>query len=292
MTEETFGVKSHQKSGKSSFDEIYNMDDPRSYFNTLGEFDYEIPDHGRRVFCALLDGMRSGGRSASEVLDLCCSYGINAALLKHDITLDDLYDRYRSEEIERLSSDEVAEADREFYSGCRKEDAPHVVGLDIATSAVTYGVRAGVLDAGFAENLEDEEPTDELRETIRETDLLTVTGGIGYISERTFDRLLKGMDGSPWVASFALRWVSYDEIESVLARHGLVTEKLDGHSFEQRTFTGDRERDYVLKELSAMDIDTVGKESEGYYHADFYLSRPESEVEEAPLEVLLKDALG
>lgn len=292
MAEETFWAKSHQKSGKSSFDEIYDRRDPRSYFNTLGALDYEIPAHGGRVFSALLDSMRSQGRAASCVLDVCCSYGINAALLKHDVMLDDLYERYGSEEFERLTSDEVAEADRKFYSERLREGAPRVVGVDIAPEAVAYGVRSGALDAGFAENLEDEDMTDELRDSINKTDLLTVTGGIGYISERTFERILGGMDEAPWVAAFALRWVSYDGIEGVLESHGLVTEKLNGHSFEQRTFTDDRERDYVLKELSEMNIDTTGKESEGSYHAEFYLSRPESEVAKEPLESLLGDALG
>jgi hypothetical protein len=32
----------------------------------------------------------------ATVLDICCSYGINAALLNHHVTLEELYDRYTS----------------------------------------------------------------------------------------------------------------------------------------------------------------------------------------------------
>jgi len=33
----------HQKAGKTNFDLIYDLGDPREYFNTLGRFDYRIP---------------------------------------------------------------------------------------------------------------------------------------------------------------------------------------------------------------------------------------------------------
>ena len=40
-------------------------------------------------------------------MDVCCSYGINAALLKHELTLNDLYARYGSGELAGLSSEEL-----------------------------------------------------------------------------------------------------------------------------------------------------------------------------------------
>ncbi|QIN79872.1 hypothetical protein GBA65_16560 [Rubrobacter marinus] len=291
----------HQKSGKANFDQIYDLEDPREYYNTLGEFDYCVPRHGQRVFRQLaraLQEERAGTGSRAKklaVVDVCCSYGINAALLKHDLTLDDLYARYGSAEVAGLSCEELIEADAAFYRERRMEGAPETVGVDIAPNAVSYGVRSGLLDAGFAENLEEGEPTEDLGRAVAGTDLLTVTGGIGYVSQRTFDKLLdRATDGAeggaPWVAAFALRWVSYGEISDVLAEHGLVTQKLPGHTFTQRRFTGDEERDYVLGELAGMGVDPAGKEDEGWYHADFYLSRP-AEQAGKPVEELLAPVL-
>jgi hypothetical protein len=286
----------HQKSGKTNFEIIYDLEDPREYFNTLGSFDYCIPQHGQRVFSELIKARRaeeSTNGSAEErtkVVDVCCSYGVIAALLKHEIVIDDLYARYRSEELAGLSSEELARADAAFYGERMKEGAPEVVGVDVARNAVSYGLRSGVLDAGFAENLEEDEPTENLRRAVSGADLLTITGGVGYISERTFERLLDCIaeeDGRlPWIAVFALRWVSYDDISEVLSSFGLVTEKLAGHTFTQRRFTGAEEREYVLEELAEMDVDTTGREDTGWYHANFYLSRP---IEEAnmPLEAVL-----
>ena len=279
----------HEKDGKANFDLIYNLEDPREYFNVLQEFGYSIPQHGQRLFSALLEARREKvGERPLRVVDICCSYGVNAALLKYETTLDDLYARYGSEELSSLSSEELAEADAAFYRERRREKALEVVGLDVARNAISYGISSEILDAGFAENLEEDEPSDALCRAVSGADLLTVTGGVGYISERTFQRLLDCALGerTPWVATFALRWVSYEEISEALSAYGLITEKLEGHTFTQRRFTGDEEREYVLEELEKMGVETTGKEDEGWYHANFYLSRPADEAK-APVEKLL-----
>ncbi len=65
-----------------------------------------------------------------------------------------------------MSSEELAEADSAFYGERARKAAPEVVGVDVAPNAVSYGVRSGVLDAGFAENLEENEPTEALRRAV------------------------------------------------------------------------------------------------------------------------------
>lgn len=282
----------HQKSGKASFDLIYDLEDPREYCRVLGGLDYRIPHHGQRLFRALAEARRNGaGTDRPKVVDVCCSYGINAALLKYEMALADLYARYGSQELADLSSEELAEVDAAFYRERLRETPFEVVGLDVAQNAVSYGVGSGLLDAGFAENLEENEPTEELRRAVSGADILTITGGVGYVTERTFERLLDSITGGPegrlpWIAVLALRWVSYEAISEVLSEYGLVTERLAGHTFTQRRFLDTTEREYVLEELAAMDVDTAGKEETGWYHADFYLSRP-TEDAKVPLEALL-----
>jgi hypothetical protein len=283
----------HEKSGKASFGHIYDRQDPREYFKTLGSMDYRIPDHGQRLFGALVNRRQEAGKGPINVMDLCCSYGINAALLKYDVTLDDLYERYCSEELGTLSTDELAEGDAAYYAGRVREAAPRVTGLDVAENAVSYALKAGLLDAGATEDLENDQPSETLRRAASGTDIFTVSGGIGYISERTFDALLGCVDGGPvpWVAALALRWVSYEGISGVLDGYGLVTEKLEGHTFEQRSFADDAEREYVCRELRDMGVDTEGKEDDGSYHAEFYLSRPAEQVSESSVEELIAPAL-
>ncbi len=283
----------HEKSGKASFGHIYDRQDPREYFKTLRGMDYRTPDHGQRLFGALLK-RRAESSDPVNVVDVCCSYGINAALLKYDVTLDDLYERYCSEGLGALSSDELAEGDATYYAGRVREAAPRFIGVDVAKNAVSYALKAGLLDEGATENLENDRPSETLRRAVSGADLFTVTGGIGYISGRTFDALLGCADGGPppWVAVLALRWVSYEQISRVLDGHGLVTEKLVDHTFEQRRFADDTAREYVCRELQSMGVDTEGKEEEGSYHAEFYLSRPAEQVSESSVGELLAPVLA
>lgn len=276
----------HAKSGKANFDDIYDREDPRQYFNTLGSMGYAAPWHGYRLFSALRERMRSEGRFT--VVDVCCSYGINGALLKYDVTLEGLYTRYGSDEVAQMTSEELAESDHKFYGARERRDAPRVIGLDVAENAIAYGVSAGMLDEGFAENLEDNEPSRKLRSLVSEADLVTVTGGVGYITGRTFERLLDSLpEGEkPWIAVLALRWVDFEPLAKLFSRYGYVTERLEGRTFEQRRFADESEREYVCEELSKMGVDPEGKEREGSYHAHFYLARPADEARSSAAELV------
>jgi hypothetical protein len=210
------------------------------------------------------------------VLDLCCSYGVNAALLNHHLTLNSLYDRYCSPELAALATDELITADRAFYGERRQEFPVPVLGIDIAEQAVVYAQKVGLHWAGSSENLETQERSGLLSHLLTQVNLITVTGGIGYITERTFDRVLQHAANTAncWVAAFALRWVNYKRIAKTFAHYGLTTEKLPGRTFRQRRFASDDERHYVLHELAGLGIDPTGKEADGWYHANFYLSYP------------------
>jgi len=151
-----------------------------------------------------------------------------------------------------------------------------VLGLDLAANAIGYARKVGLIDNGWVENLEAEDPSPELVAAIREVDLITITGGVGYVSERTFDRLLSvfGDGPKPMVAAFVLRRYFYARIAQVLADHGLVTEQKLGRTYPQRRFATQQEQDTVLEALDALGIDAAGKEADGRYHADFFLSAP------------------
>jgi hypothetical protein len=276
---------------KACFDELYVQPDPRAYYKGLGSLGYEIPQHGQRVFQRVLDAL---GISQPVAIDLCCSYGVNAALLKHDLDLDDLYRHYGTEQLAEVLPETLVEIDRRYFAARRRDHVPYVVGVDSATPAVEYAERVGLLDVGLAENLEVTEPSPDLRVAAAHADLITVTGGVGYITERTFDRLLGCVEGAvlPWVASLCLRTVSYEPVAECLAGHGLVTEQLAGVTFPQRRFDSAEERDFALEQLALLGVDPTGKESEGWYHVDVYLSRPADEAAAAPLAEVLGEVAG
>jgi hypothetical protein len=285
----------HNEQNKANFDHVYDLPDPRGYFEALGSLDYLAPEHGRRLFPTLLREVRAGG-GPGGVLDLCCSYGVNAALLGHDLTLDGLYAHYASPELADLSTGELLDADRTFYAVRRHPSPPGIVGADSAANAVRYALGAGLLGAGFGENFETTDPPETFREAVGNVGLVTVTGGVGYVWERTFDRVLKSVtearpDGRvPWVATLPARLVDYGPLSDLFSGYGLVTQKLSARTFPQRRFADAAEREHALRELAKMGEDPTGREEEGWYHADLYLSRPAGEASKASVDELLGTA--
>ncbi len=81
--------------GKVSLDHIYTQPDPRTYFGSLRGLDYRIPELAKPYFARLIAelGADSPARGVT-VVDIGCGYGVNAALLRCDCTMDDLYEHY------------------------------------------------------------------------------------------------------------------------------------------------------------------------------------------------------
>jgi hypothetical protein len=281
--------------GKADFSHIYDRPDPREYYRTLSALDYEIPQRARPVFEAVFAAQRAGGGGGGgplRALDLCCSYGVNAALLRCDLGLDEVVERYAGPELADLDAEEVWTADKDFYAERLRPDAVQIRGLDAASNAVAYACRVGLLDDGWAENLEAGPPSRELADELDAVDVVICTGGIGYITERTLEQVVRARPGrpAPWVAAFVLRQISYEPISSALSQHGLSTQRLDDVAFPQRRFASDSEREAVLRAVRERGVDPSGYEDTGRYFADFYLSRPHDSGG-PPVDRLLADVL-
>jgi hypothetical protein len=283
---------------KANFDDVYDRPDPRDYFRILGGLDYEIPQQAAPIFSALLEARRDTEPDSpvpQTVVDICCSYGINAALMRCDVTLDEIRARYSGSAVDALSSDELAAQDLAFYRERRRPGAPSVLGMDVASNAVAYARRVGLLDAGYSCDLESEDGPADLAAAAAGADMLTITGGVGYVTERTFGRLLDAVGSSrstPWVAAFVLRMFPYDGIAAALAEYGLVTERVDGRCFPQRRFASDEERDAAVRDVRLAGADPAGLEETGRYYAELYVSRPAHHVARASVEELLEGVPG
>ncbi|MET7617754.1 hypothetical protein [Streptomyces sp. NPDC005408] len=262
--------------GKSRFDDIYNRPDPRAYFRRLAPLEYEIPHQAQDVFLRARAARAAvpGTGGPVTVLDLCCSYGINAALLNHDLTLAELYAHYTGPDAEGLSTAELIDLDKEFYASRRRTDATPVIGLDAADQAVRYAVAVGLLDEGYAENLEQHSPSPRLRRAVAGTGLITVTGGIGYITRRTFEALMECAEVPLWVTAFVLRTVDYEPVISALSAFGLVTGTDPSGTYPQRLFTGPAEQRNAVEQTRMAGHDPTGLETEGRYYTQLFQSRP------------------
>lgn len=274
---------------KANMDHIYDQRDPRAYYRELRKLDYAIPSAAKPVFQRLISLLRRRRNGdALHLLDLGCSYGVNAALLKYDLSMQHLYDHWGQERLMESTPEQVVEYDRRYFSKLDEAEDITVIGLDQADNAIAFAEETGLLDEGFAVNLETDPLPPGAEEDLAPVDLVMSTGCVGYVTEKTFEHLLPAVTRGrpPWLANFVLRMFPFDSIERTLRDWGYVTEKLEGRTFIQRRFASEEERDQMLEELRARGIDPTGKEASGHLHAELYLSRPREEAAEAPIERL------
>ncbi|TDD94623.1 class I SAM-dependent methyltransferase [Actinomadura rubrisoli] len=261
--------------GKISLDHIYTQPDPRAYFRTLRELGYIIPELAKPHFTGLINEYREVLRvPVPTVLDIGCSYGINAALVKYGASMADLYDRYSGRDVNGHTRGMLLTRDRELVRSGEHANRTRFLGLDASDNALSYATEAGFLDGAVHADLEGDDPTEEQRAQLAQTDLVISTGCLGYVTERTISRIVESHDGRrPWMAHFVLRMFPFDAIAESLAEAGYESVRRDGF-FRQRRFATAEEQSLVLDRLSDVGADPSGLETDGWLYAQLYVSRP------------------
>ncbi|WP_431968693.1 class I SAM-dependent methyltransferase [Nocardia sp. bgisy134] len=259
--------------GKASFDDIYDRPDPRDYYARMSELDYRIPELAKPFFEQQIREYRASARVATPtVLDIGCSYGVNAALLRFETSIDELTEHYRTAaEVDRA---QLVARDRDRLAGCEHHSDVRFVGVDVSGPALDYAHAAGFLHDIVHADLESADPTDEQCEVLAAADIVLSTGCIGYVTEKTLLRIATAHPRRrPWMAHFVLRMFDFDPMAEELAALGYRTEQASG-LFAQRRFASADEQQRVLNTLSDKGIDTTGREADGWLYAQLYLSRP------------------
>ncbi len=261
---------------KAKFDEIYDAPDPRGYYTTLFGLDYQIPTNAKPVFRNIMAAMKD--RRLRKVVDVGCSYGVNAAMLRYDLTFEELAMRYGKEKSHRASVAKTIVTDAKIFSDLTPFDDLSYVGLDIAEQAAGYAEAVGLIDEALTDDLESKGMPERVAASIRDADLVISTGAIGYVGEETLGKIVGAAERQPWVAAFVLRQFSFEAIAERLAAYGLITEKLPDATFRQRRFRDDEEQAGAIEAVRAAGCDPEGMEADGYYHAEFFLARPAGEI--------------
>ncbi|MEU1547791.1 class I SAM-dependent methyltransferase [Nocardia sp. NPDC005745] len=258
--------------GKASFDDIYDRPDPRAYYARMSDLDYRIPELAKPFFQQQIREFRASARVAvPTVLDIGCSYGVNAALLRFDTTIGELAEHYAVADIDRAG---LIRRDLARVAARAATDDVRFLGMDASHPALDYAREAGLLHDVVHADLESGEPTDEQRALLATADLVVSTGCIGYVTEKTLTRVATAHPRRrPWMAHFVLRMFDFAPIEAELAALGYRTEQAPG-LYEQRRFASPAEQAQVLNTLSANGIDTTGREDQGWLYANLYVSRP------------------
>lgn len=277
---------------KANFDDIYAQEDPRAYFSLLGALDYMIPDVAEPIVRQLVAAKAKRYGVRPLVLDIGCSYGINAALHRFPLSFNTLRNRYAKSEMAAVAPAQLASLDRQFYGSWPRTAETPFIGLDVSEPAVRYARTVGLLDAGVVANLEAHPLGSHDAETLRGANVLLSTGCVGYVTELTYRRVLDALDHLPWVVSFVLRMFPYERMAAALESYGLVTERLAGATFVQRRFRDMDEFQKTLSVLAGLGVETAGFETEGRFHAELFVSRPVADVRVAPLRELVTVTSG
>lgn len=279
------------ETGKIVLDHIYDKPDPVSYFATLGRLDYVIPQEAGPVFRSAVQALRDlRGHDQVRALDVGCSYGVNAAILKCGLSMAELRETYAPGRVAALDRDALVARDRALFAEALGDPSADpcldVAGLDVSAPAVDYALDTGLLDAGIVADLESAPLRARAAAVVAERDLVISTGCVGYISPVTFSHLLEAAgEEKPWMVHFVLRMFDFAPFADVLGAHGYVTETVE-RTFPQRRFATPGERAAVLDNLSALGVDPSGKEDAGWYHADVFLSRPADQAGRAAGDIL------
>ncbi len=279
---------------KMDFSDLYISNDPRKYFQYLGQLDYIIPHLAQPVFEQLIRARAEVQSEPVTVLDLGCSYAINGALMKYALDYEALRQRYTAPALQTQTSAELNELDRHFYRAWPKHPGVRVIGLDISENAVRYAESCGILDHGLSVDLESRDLNAKEADLLSGVDLIVSTGCVGYVTAKTFQRLATTYrrGRTPWVASFVLRMFPFDDIAATLGEHGLVTEPYEGTTFVQRRFANREEMEATIRAVEARGLDSYGHEAEGLYHANLFVSRPPEEIERVPIQKLVTVVSG
>jgi hypothetical protein len=251
-----------------------------------------IPDLAEPIVRQLLAARAKRYGETPVVLDVGCSYGINAALQRFPVSFNTLRSRYARGEMAAVEAAQLARLDRSFYASWPEIGAARFIGLDVSEPAVGYAREVGLLDAGITSDLENKPLSAAEANLLRPVNVILSTGCVGYVTERTYNKVLDAVESPPWIISFVLRMFPYDTLAASLAGHGLVTERLAGATFVQRRFRDVQEFTKTLEQLAERGVDTTGFESEGRFQAELFVSRPEADVQAVPLGDLVTVTSG
>jgi hypothetical protein len=258
---------------KHDFAPTYDRVWPHAYLKAHLALDYVIPHNAKTVFNQVIANcMRDRQKERLKIIDVGCSYGINAALLKCDLALDELYAAaLPGGALYKRNID----AHRVFFDKSIHRDDLVIVGVDPARRAIGYAKTVGLIDAAVTSDLERHDPSEQDVELLRGADLIISTGCVGYVTERTFDRLYRVVSQSrPRVACFVMHPFPYGRIAETLDAYGLQTREIETWRQRQRRFSTSGERRSIVSSMKQLDMDSRLERTTGYVYASFHLSLP------------------
>ena len=221
---------------------------------------YRMAEEMRPFLSAVVDASENPDAPV-KVLDLGCSYGISAALLKTECRYGELTELYT----DRASIEyaKCVNESRRWLQNRRVRNDVQIVGFDSSEEAIRFAMDVDMVDTGIARNLEEEEAGLTPREAsaIQKCDVFFSTGAIGYVTDKTispildeFGRASHGALG-PVALLSVLELFALEPLEKTFAEHGFGFARLR-LQVPQRRFVDEQERGLMLGALQRRGLPT------------------------------------
>ena len=287
MFESTDSLPRH----KDDFDRVYDLEDPSRYFTALRPSDYRMPEVLAGVLRAIHRAVCAarGTGDVLRVLDFACGYGAVGALLRHDVSMAEVYARYGERDWRPVDARRYWEADAAFFAARREASSTFEIGgTDIAGVALEYAAALGFLDRTFHENLVDHAPSEELTRFLRGVDLVVESGSLGDLLPAAFERILDGCgdSGRPWFLYSPRPDVDWAPLNALWADRGYRIESLGSGPVRYRKALAAQEREDMLRVTRSLGKPDEAVMREGYLLVDMALARPEADAANPPIEQL------
>ena len=230
-----------------------------------------------------------GAGDTLRVLDFACGYGAVGALLRHDVSMPEIYARYAERLWRPADARSYWEADAEFFAARHEESVGFEIGgTDIAGAALEYAAALGFVDRTFHANLVDHAPSDELTRFLHAVDLIVESGSVGGLLPAAFERILDccGDESRPWFLFSPRPDVDWSSLNALWTGQGYRTERLGTGPVRYRKSLGAEERVDMLRITRALGKPDEAVMRDGYLLVDLTLARPEADAGNPPIEQL------
>ena len=273
---------------KDDFGRVYDLEDPGPYFNALRPSEYRMPE----VLSGALKAIHRPvcvARDAGDtlrVLDFACGYGAVGALLRHRISMRELYARYADRQWQPGDGRRNWEADAEFFAARREGESRgfEIGATDIAGTALEYAEAMGFADRIFPANLIDHPPSEALGGFLRGVDLVVESGSLGELLPAAFERILDWSgDRRPWFLYGPRPDTDWTGLGTLWAAKGYCAESLGTESVRYRKPLGAPEHADILRATRGLGRADESVMRDGYLLVDMMLARPEADAGDPPI---------
>ena len=279
MIESTDSLPRH----KDDFGRVYDLEDPSPYFTALRPSDYRMP----AVLAGALKSIHRpvcaarGTHGVLRVLDFACGYGAVGALLRHEVSMAEMYAWYAGRRWRPVDARRYWDADVAFFAARRAASTIFEIGgIDTAGVALEYAAALGFVDRTFHENLLDRVPGEALTHFLRGVDLVVESGSVGDLLPGAFERILdvRVGEGRPWFLYGPRPDVDWTPLNALWTARGYRTERLGTGPVRYRKALAAEEQADMLRVTRALGRPDEAVMRDGYLLVDMTLARPEADA--------------